>query len=585
MSTLVRVQRHTLAVSAATLCVVWFFAWPVISPGSAAAAQDELVVTNFLGNSVTVYDRTADGNSAPLRTLVGPATGLNHPMGVAQDLVHDELFVANNLGASVTVYARTANGNTAPLRMLTGFTFGPFQVVLDLVHDEMIVLGGSHINVYSRTASGNAAPLRTLQGAATGLSGPGGAVLDLLHDELVVPDYNNNSVMAYARTASGNTPPLRTLKGAATGLSFSSGVALDLVHDELVVSNQVNSSLTVYARTATGNAAPVRTLQGPATGLNFPFVVVLDLVHDEMVVPLFSGSVNIYGRQASGNVAPLRTLSGASTGLNNPEFAALTTNPPLFAALLPLSRSHQFGTLLTAFATIINAGTGPVQQCLIRPPANSPAGLGPVIFQTTDPTTNEGTGTANTPANVPAGGSQTFVFGFTPTAPIAETSLTMNVLCENTAPAARIAGVTDLTLVADTNPVPDTIALMATVSRDGVVRIPDSMGLQLFAIGTANVGATGTITVSADTGGVALPITLTVCETNVMGGCLGSAASTVTVPYTAGTTRSFAFFAQASGPIPLDPAVNRVFARLKDVAGVTRGATSSALCTKPNLDC
>ena len=132
---------------------------------------------------------------------------------------------------------------------------------------------------------------------------------------------------------------------------------------------------------------------------------------------------------------------------------------------------------------------------------------------------------------------------------------------------------------------PDTIALMATISGDGVVRIPGSGGLQLFAIGSANVGVTGTIVVSADTGGVALPLTLMVCETNSgTGACLAPPTPTVTVSYPGGTTKSFAFFAQASGSIAFDPANNRVFARLKQ-AGVLRGATSAAVCTTPNAGC
>src|SRR5262245_67431 len=82
-------------------------------------AHEELVVTNFTHNSVTVYPRAASGNAAPIRTLVGPATGLNAPLGVVQDFIHDELVVANNFGLSVTVYPRTASGNVSPSRTLT----------------------------------------------------------------------------------------------------------------------------------------------------------------------------------------------------------------------------------------------------------------------------------------------------------------------------------------------------------------------------------------------------------------------------------------------------------------------------------
>ncbi len=54
--------------------------------------------------------------------------------------------------------------------------------------------------------------------------------------------------------------------------------------------------------------------------------------------------------------------------------------------------------------------------------------------------------------------------------------------------------------------------------------------------------------------------------------------------YAANTSKSFAFFAQASGSIAFSPGVNRVFARLKQ-SGVTRGATSAAVCTTPNAGC
>ena len=552
-----------------------------------AQAQDELFVTNQNGNSVTVYPRTAFGNTAPIRTLAGNSTGLNGPQGVAQDIVHSELFVVNTFGLTVTVYPLAANGNVAPLRTLTGFTSPPVQVAVDLVHDELFVVGSSTVRVYSRTASGNAAPLRTLFGSFTLLAQASGLALDLIHDEMVIVNAASNSITTFARTASGTTAPLRTIQGVNTGLTSSLGVAIDLVHDELFVTNQTSSSVTVYGRTATGNALPRRTLQGIATGLNLPVGLTLDLVHNELTVSnsLFPGSVNVYSMSASGNAFPLRTLSGPGTVLNAPRSVTLTTNPPLVAAVLPLSRSHQAGTFLTAFATIINAGPFPAQQCLVAPPSNGPAGLGPSVFQTTDPTTNVAIGTPNRPANILEGGAQTFVFGFTPTSAIPETSLAMNFLCDNTVPAPFISGVSDLTLVTDTNPVPDTIALIATVSGDGVVRI-GSTGSQVFAIGTANVGSTGSIVVSADTGGQALPVTLTVCETDSLGVCVAPPAPSVTVQYAASTTRSFAFFASANGSIPFDPAVNRVFARLKDAAdGTTRGSTSAAVCTTPNLAC
>jgi hypothetical protein len=567
------------------LAVLAAAALSALAPGaSPARAQDELAVGNFVANSVTVYPRTASGNTAPLRTLQGPATSLGGPEGIVMDFVHGELLVANFSGNAITVYPRTASGNTPPLRRLQGpgtMLAGPNGMVLDLVHDELVAANDQgSITVHARTASGNTPPLRVIQGSATGLAAPAGVALDLVHGELVITDAVSDSISVFARTTNGNAAPLRTIRGNGTGLDLPIGVVVDLVHDEILVANLngATSTITAYPRTANGNTAPLRTLR-----LGFPIGLGLDLVHDELVVATQSNAVAVYRRTASGNAAPLRTLEGGSTGLGTPQFAAVSTSPPLAAAVLPLSRSHQVGTLLTAFATIINGGPGPAQQCLVRPPASRPAGLGPFVFQTTNPISNVPTGTLNAPASVPADGFQTFVFGFTPTGVIPPTSLAMNFLCENTTPAPT--DVTSFLLVTSADPVPDTVAVAATISGDGVVRIPGASGTQAFAVATANVGAPGMIVVSADTGNAGLPVTMTVCETGAGGLCTAPPAPTVTIQFDGGTTRSFAFFAQASGSIPFVPGANRAFAWFRDPGGVTRGATSAAICTAPNPGC
>jgi len=517
---------------------------------------------------------------------------LFQPQGLVVDTVHDELVVANPNSGSITVYARTASGNVAPLRMIqgaaTGFG-GPRGVVVDLVHDELVVADLSSVKVFARTASGNVAPLRTLQGPATGLFDSVGVYVDLVHDELVVTTDPSGifSVTVYPRTASGNVAPLRTLQGPATGLFIPRGVVVDLVHDELVVANGASSggsgqgSVTVFARTASGNVAPLRTLQGPATGLGFLFGVVVDLVHDELIVTnvSFPGAVTVFARTASGNVAPLRTIAGSATALSGPTVTALTTSPPLFGAVLPTSRSVQVGTLATAFAAIINAGPGPAQACAPTPRTSVPATY---FFQQTD-VNNLPIGAINEPANIPAGATQHYVFAFTPTAPFAPTDVQLGFACESVNRAAVITGLNTLLLSASATPEPDVIAIGSTLGNNGIVDVPgNGTGTGLFAVATSNVGVTGSITASADTGGVVLGVTLTVCETNPgTGACLTPPTPTVTVTYAGGTNRSFAVFAQGTGPIPFDPATNRVSVRLRDGGGVTRGSTSVAIRSVP----
>ena len=54
-----------------------------------------MFAANRGADSVTVHARSANGDVAPVRTLSGPATGLNGPIGLAVDLLNNELFVTN----------------------------------------------------------------------------------------------------------------------------------------------------------------------------------------------------------------------------------------------------------------------------------------------------------------------------------------------------------------------------------------------------------------------------------------------------------------------------------------------------------
>ena len=99
---------------------------------------------------------------------------------------------------------------------------------------------------------------------------------------------------------------------------------------------------------------------------------------------------------------------------------------------------------------------------------------------------------------------------------------------------------------------------------------------------TVNVGASGPITVSADTGNATLPVSLSVCQTiPATGECIGGPPGpTVTTQINAGQTPTFAIFVTGTGNVPFDPANNRIFVRFKDLGGVTRGATSVAVRTQ-----
>ena len=142
-------------------------------------------------------------------------------------------------------------------------------------------------------------------------------------------------------------------------------------------------------------------------------------------------------------------------------------------------------------------------------------------------------------------------------------------------------GINTLLLSASAGPVQDIVALAATLGNNGLVEIPSVAGIGVFAVATVNVGAVaGNITVGADTGGVSVPVTITLCETHsVIGNCLAPPAASVTRTINPGETPTFGFFVAGHGLVAFDPAVNRVFVRFQE-GGVTRGATSVAARTK-----
>jgi DNA-binding beta-propeller fold protein YncE len=356
-------------------------------------AKEELFVADFLGNSVTVYRRPANGNISPIRTLIGPATQLDGPQGLVVDTVNNELVVANLNNNSITVYGRHANCENAPTRRLAGAATGlngPVGVVVDNVNDELVVANefGNSITVYSRTASGNILPTRTLAGATTGLSRPVGVVVDTGNNELVVTN-GNNSVTVYSRTASGDTQPIRTLAGVVTGLDSPIGLVVDTVYDELLVTNfgtSFDSSVTVYNRTASGNAPPIRTLAGPTTGLSGPDSLAVDTANDELVVAnVKTNSITVYSRTASGDTSPTQTLAGAATGLNGSTFLAITPTaapcPPLVVAQGELFVADFFSNSVTVYNRTASGNTLPIRT--LAGPATALQGPQGVVVDTT----------------------------------------------------------------------------------------------------------------------------------------------------------------------------------------------------------
>src|SRR4030066_41346 len=134
--------------------------------------NDEIFAANLLNNTVTVYGRTDTGNIHPLRTLsifdsnsAGFLLDDRMPSGVYIDVDNDELFVSN-LNNTITVYRRTGEGDTPPLRIIGGNTglLNPKWIFVDTENNEILTRNFSSrlITTYGLTDEGNVAPLRTI---------------------------------------------------------------------------------------------------------------------------------------------------------------------------------------------------------------------------------------------------------------------------------------------------------------------------------------------------------------------------------------------------------------------------------------
>ncbi len=152
----------------------------------------------FQGSSLTVYLRTANGESRPLRTIQGPNTQLKLPMGLHEDVVNDEIAVANNGDNSILIFRRTDSGDAKPARVIRGpatYLDHPMGVFIDSRNNELWVanFGNHSATVYARTAHGNVAPKRITRNAplgspTVGLGNPMAVTYNPARQEILVPN-------------------------------------------------------------------------------------------------------------------------------------------------------------------------------------------------------------------------------------------------------------------------------------------------------------------------------------------------------------------------------------------------------------
>jgi hypothetical protein len=253
------------------------------------------------------------------------------------------------------------------------------------------------------------------------------------------------------------------------------------------------------------------------------------------------------------------------------------TSTTIASSNLPTSRSVQVGVVASAFGTIINTGDRLAEECGMS--VKSPASLQNIFeFQTVNEF-NIPIGQPNANSDIVDGGFQGYIFWFNTAQPIDPVNVQLNYDCANTEPAPVTLGLNTLLLSASVTPVADILALASTLTNDGVVRLPGATGSNAFAVSVSNAGSAETITAEPKPAG-ALPLVMSICQTNASGACLSSPAPTTTSSLGANSTATYSVFVTGTGDVPFDPANNRINILYKDAGNTVRGATGVAVTTQ-----
>jgi virginiamycin B lyase len=270
---------------------------------------------------------------------------------------------------------------------------------------------------------------------------------------------------------------------------------------------------------------------------------------------------------------------------------SLSSPSVLSASVLPGGRTVVPGTLATVFATMANGGSTALSNCSVELPSGSPVGL-QFSYQTTNSSTNQLTGTLNTPFSLAAnGGTQSLLLTFQSDSDMFLPGFPLYYNCGQPGSktgAAVVGGLNTVDLNFSALSSPDDLALAATTTP-GVVSMP-LYGDAAFAVSMTNIGyytpGSPLTSVSVDTGLSVLPLTVTICRTDpATSVCLDTPKQQQFYSFPAGQTSTFAVFVTSTGPVTFDPTNNRVYVRFIDPSGtfdeaISRGTTSVAVQTQ-----
>jgi hypothetical protein len=186
---------------------------PKTQLGSSSRLESDPVNNEILvpeGGRVLVFDREANGDVPPKRILNNSGSG----GGIIVDPVHDLLILGsggnNRNPGGIRIYDRTAAGDTAPLRSIKGPKSGIIRALqMQVVPSTGWIAvtqpgesgdfdpGGTFVGFWSINDDGDVPPHFKLSGPKSTLIKPRGVALIPEHKEVIVADMSLNAVLVY----------------------------------------------------------------------------------------------------------------------------------------------------------------------------------------------------------------------------------------------------------------------------------------------------------------------------------------------------------------------------------------------------
>jgi len=311
----------------------------------AAGPTYRLYVANAGSNSVSAYQTSASGNTAPVATISGANTQLKNPWQISED-ANCDLYVQNQgPSGSILVFAHGASGNVAPIRViagsLTGLSTSLYAASVDKTTAKIFAIaqvagedgGTSELLRFAPNASGDEAPGAASQGTlssawqlafdSTGkniIEASGGVCCAAFSEGVYTFEKQfangGNPTEPYAIDNFGNwgiadDPATKTyLVSGADGVE----AGIFRFQEDTVGHGGYDGGTPSYTPAVdsviTSDTCGSQLALGPDRNIY--------VVHSTGLDRCTTDAVYVYQHDASGNATPLRVLTGAGTHLDQP---------------------------------------------------------------------------------------------------------------------------------------------------------------------------------------------------------------------------------------------------------------------------